>query len=83
MLYHVSVYASYSIELDKTFNTIPLKTAHTDSKTWTCSLLCRGKKPKGFSKIVKSQDIDTVLADADFLYLALPETPETWNAMPP
>ena len=36
-----------------------------------------GKIQKGFSKIVKSKDIDIVLPEADFLYVALPETPDT------
>ena len=36
-----------------------------------------GKTQKGFSKIVKSKDIDIVLPEADFLYVALPETPDT------
>ena len=36
-----------------------------------------GRKPKGFSKIVTSDNIDEVIADADILYVALPETPET------
>ncbi len=37
----------------------------------------KGKNPGGFSKILKSNDIDSVLPEADFLYVALPETPET------
>ena len=37
----------------------------------------QGRSVKGFSKIIKSNDIDTVLPEADFLYVALPETPET------
>ena len=37
----------------------------------------QGQKVKGFSKIIKSVDIDSVLPEADFLYVALPETPET------
>ena len=37
----------------------------------------QGRSLKGFSKIIKSNDIDTVLPKADFLYVALPETPET------
>tara|TARA_Y100000590_G_scaffold290750_1_gene327282 strand:+ start:2448 stop:3479 length:1032 start_codon:yes stop_codon:yes gene_type:complete len=37
----------------------------------------QGRSLKGFSKIIKSEDIDTVLPKADFLYVALPETPET------
>jgi len=36
-----------------------------------------GRKPKGFSKIVTSDNLDEVIADADILYVALPETPET------
>ena len=37
----------------------------------------QGRSLKGFSKIIKSNDIDTVLPEADFLYVALPETQET------
>jgi phosphoglycerate dehydrogenase-like enzyme len=37
----------------------------------------RGKKAEGCSKIITIDKIDTVLPEADFLYLALPETPET------
>ena len=37
----------------------------------------QGRSLKGFSKIIKSNDIDIVLPEADFLYVALPETPET------
>ena len=37
----------------------------------------QGRSLKGFSKIIKSNDIDTVLPEADFLYVALPETSET------
>ena len=37
----------------------------------------QGKKVKGFSQIIKSVDIENVLPEADFLYVALPETPET------
>ena len=39
----------------------------------------RGKKAEGCSKIITIDKIDTVLPGADFLYLALPETPETKN----
>ena len=37
----------------------------------------QGRNLKGFSKIVTTDNIDDVLPDADFLYVALPETPET------
>ena len=37
----------------------------------------QGQNLKEFSKIIKSKDIDLVLPEADFLYVALPETPET------
>ena len=39
----------------------------------------RGKKAEGCSKVVTIDKIDTVLPEADFLYLALPETLETKN----
>ena len=39
----------------------------------------RGKMTKGCSKVISIDKIDTVLPDADFLYLAVPETPETKN----
>ena len=39
----------------------------------------RGKMNKGCSKVISIDKIDTVLPDADFLYLAVPETPETKN----
>ena len=39
----------------------------------------RGRKVQGFSKIVTIDKIDSVLPNADFLYLALPETSETKN----
>ena len=39
----------------------------------------RGKKAEGCSKIITIDKIDNVLPEADFLYLALPETPETKN----
>jgi phosphoglycerate dehydrogenase-like enzyme len=34
---------------------------------------------EGCSKVITIDKIDSVLPDADFLYLALPETPETKN----
>ncbi len=37
----------------------------------------QGRDLKGFSKIITIDNIDDVLPDADFLYVALPETPET------
>jgi len=37
----------------------------------------RGKEAEGCSKVITIDKIDTVLPKADFLYLALPETPET------
>tara|TARA_B100001057_G_scaffold378057_1_gene383395 strand:+ start:1 stop:831 length:831 start_codon:yes stop_codon:yes gene_type:complete len=39
----------------------------------------RGKKIDGCNKIIKIENIESVLPDADFLYLAVPETPETKN----
>ena len=39
----------------------------------------RGRMVDGCSKVVTIDKIDSVLADADFLYLALPGTPETKN----
>ena len=39
----------------------------------------RGRMVNGCSKIVTIDKIDSVLADADFLYLAVPGTPETKN----
>ena len=39
----------------------------------------RGKNIEGCSKVITIDKIDTVLSDADFLYLAVPETPETKN----
>ena len=39
----------------------------------------RGKKVEGCNKIITIDNIDSVLPDADFLYLAVPETPETKN----
>jgi len=39
----------------------------------------KGKNVEGCSKVITIDKIDTVLSDADFLYLAVPETPETKN----
>jgi len=39
----------------------------------------RGRSVEGCSKVITIDKIDSVLPDADFLYLALPETPETKN----
>ena len=39
----------------------------------------KGKMVKGCSKVITTDKIDTVLPEADILYLALPETPETKN----
>ena len=39
----------------------------------------RGKAVDGCNKIIKIENIDSVLPDADFLYLAVPETLETKN----
>ena len=39
----------------------------------------RGKKVTGCNKVIKIENVDSVLPDADFLYLAVPETPETKN----
>ena len=39
----------------------------------------RGRAVQGCSKVITIDKIDSVLPDADFLYLALPETPETKN----
>ena len=39
----------------------------------------RGKKAEGCNKIITIDKIDSVLPNADFLYLAVPETPETKN----
>ena len=39
----------------------------------------RGRMVDGCSKIITIDKIDSVLADADFLYLAVPGTPETKN----
>ena len=39
----------------------------------------KGRAVEGCSKVVTTDKIDSVLAEADILYLALPETPETKN----
>ena len=39
----------------------------------------RGQIVEGCSKVITIDKIDSVLPDADFLYLAVPETPETKN----
>ena len=39
----------------------------------------RGKKVDGCNKVITIENIDKVLPEADFLYLAVPETPETKN----
>ena len=39
----------------------------------------RGRMAEGCSKVISIDKIDTVLPGADFLYLAVPETPETKN----
>ncbi len=39
----------------------------------------RGRKVDGCSKVITIDKIDSVLPDADFLYLAVPETAETKN----
>ena len=39
----------------------------------------RGRRPEGCSKVITIDKIDGVLPDADFLYLAVPSTPETKN----
>jgi len=39
----------------------------------------KGRMVEGCSKVIKIEKIDTVLPEADILYLALPETPETKN----
>ena len=39
----------------------------------------KGRMVKGCSKVITTDKIDTVLPEADILYLALPETPETKN----
>ncbi len=39
----------------------------------------RGKNAEGCNKVITIDKIDSVLPNADFLYLAVPETPETKN----
>ena len=39
----------------------------------------RGKNVEGCNKVITIDNIDSVLPSADFLYLAVPETPETKN----
>ena len=39
----------------------------------------KGQMVEGCSKVISIDKIDTVLPNADFLYLAVPETPETKN----
>ena len=39
----------------------------------------KGGDVEGCSKVVTTNEIDNVLPEADFVYLALPETPETKN----
>ena len=39
----------------------------------------RGKNVEGCNKVITIDNIDSVLPNADFLYLAVPETPETKN----
>ena len=39
----------------------------------------RGRAVEGCPKVITIDKIDSVLPDADFLYIALPETPETKN----
>ena len=39
----------------------------------------RGKKVEGCSKVITIDKIDSILMEADFLYLAVPETAETKN----
>jgi len=39
----------------------------------------KGRMVEGCSKVITIEKIDTVLPEADILYLALPETPETKN----
>ncbi len=39
----------------------------------------KGRKVDGCNKVITIENIDKVLPDADFLYLAVPETPETKN----
>ena len=39
----------------------------------------RGRKVEGCSKVITIDKIDSILPDADFLYLAVPGTPDTKN----
>ena len=39
----------------------------------------RGKKVEGCNEVITIENIDSVLPIADFLYLAVPETPDTKN----
>ena len=39
----------------------------------------RGRKVEGCSKVITIDKIDSVISGADFLYLAVPGTPETKN----
>jgi len=39
----------------------------------------RGKKVEGCNEVITIENIDNVLPNADFLYLAVPETPDTKN----
>ena len=39
----------------------------------------RGKNVEGCNKVITIDNIDSILPNADFLYLAVPETPETKN----
>jgi len=39
----------------------------------------RGKNVEGCNKVITIDNVDSVLPNADFLYLAVPETPETKN----
>ena len=39
----------------------------------------KGRMVEGCSKVITIDKIDSVLPDADFLYLAVPDTPETKN----
>ena len=39
----------------------------------------RGKKVEGCNEVITIENIDDVLPNADFLYLAVPETPDTKN----
>ncbi len=39
----------------------------------------KGKKVEGCNEVITVENIDNVLPNADFLYLAVPETPDTKN----